>query len=107
MPAPETAKYEGLLSSALRARSTFGQLLRRVEKDSRGLIIEKRGIPRAILLSIRDYVRLASPEPEVLKVIGEESEEKGTDKLTSRRIDRIIQKARARKVKSRRFRARK
>jgi len=52
-------------------------------------------------------VRLASPEPEVLKVIGEESEEKGTDKLTSRRIDRIIQKARARKVKSRRFRARK
>src|SRR5438270_1858218 len=97
MPAPETAKNEGLLISALRARSTFGQLLRRVEKDSRGLIIEKRGIPRAILLSIRDYVRLASPEPEVLKVIGEESAAKGTDKLTSRQIDVIIRDTREKK----------
>src|SRR5256884_8992547 len=99
MPAPETAKNEGLLISALRARSTFGQLLRRVEKDSRGLIIEKRGIPRAILLSIRDYVRLASPEPEVLKVIGEESQRKGTDKLTSRQIDQVIKATRAQKTK--------
>src|SRR2546429_5257730 len=101
MPAPETAKNEGLLISALRARSTFGQLLRRVEKDSRGLIIEKRGIPRAILLSIRDYVRLASPEPEVLTIIGEESKAKGTDVLTSQQIDRIIRAARDKKTKRR------
>jgi hypothetical protein len=34
--------------------------------------IEKRGSPRAVLLSIRDYVRHAVPEPEVLRVIGKE-----------------------------------
>ena len=45
-------------------------------------MIEKWGTPRAVLLSIRDYVRLAAPEPEVLKLIGEESKVKGTDSLT-------------------------
>jgi prevent-host-death family protein len=100
MPAPKTPRNNGLVISALHARSNFGQLLRRVEKDSRGLVIEKRGTPRAILLSIRDYVRLASPEPEVLTAIGDESKRKGTASLTSAQIDRIIKAARAQKAKS-------
>lgn len=48
-----------------------------------------------MLLSIRDYVRLAAPEPEVLKAIGEESQCKGTDKLTSHQIDQVIKATRA------------
>jgi hypothetical protein len=55
--------------------------------------------PKAVLLSIRDYVRLAAPEPEVLRVLGKESQKKGTDKLTSRQIDQIIKAARAEKPK--------
>lgn len=85
--------------SALRARANFGRLLRQVEDERRSLVIEKRGAPKAVLLSIRDYVRLAAPEPEVLRVIGEESKRKGTDKLNSRRIDQIIKAARAQKPK--------
>jgi prevent-host-death family protein len=88
-----------IVVSALRARSNFGRLLRQVEDERRSLVIEKRGAPKAVLLSIRDYVRLAAPEPEVLRVIGEESRRKGTDKLTSRRIDQIIKAARAQKLK--------
>lgn len=84
-----------IVVSALRARANFGKLLLRVEDERRSLVIEKRGTPKAVLLSIRDYVRLAAPEPEVLKVIGEESRKKGTDKLTSRQIDQIIKSARA------------
>lgn len=63
-------------------------------------VIEKRGAPKAVLLSIPDYVRLAAPEPEVLRVIGEESRRRGTDKFTSRRIDQIIKATRAQKSKS-------
>ena len=51
--------------SALRARTSFGQLLRRVEDERRSVVIEKRGTAKAVLLSIRDYVRLATPEPDV------------------------------------------
>lgn len=80
--------------SALHARTNFGKLLRRVEDEHRSLVIEKRGAPRAILLSLRDYVRLAAPEPEILKIIGEESRKKGTSRLSMKEIDQIIKKAR-------------
>ncbi len=94
MPITKTATKDGIVISALRARSSFGKLLNRVDKESRSLVIEKRGTPRAILLSIRDYVRLAAPEPEVLRAIGEESRRKGTASLSSRQIDHIIKAAR-------------
>lgn len=86
-----------IVVSALAARTGFGKLLRRVEDEHRSLVIEKRGTPRAVLLSIRDYVRLAAPEPEVLRVIGEESRRKGAGQLSSRQIDQIIKSARAAK----------
>jgi prevent-host-death family protein len=96
---PRTRKSDSIVVSALRARTHFGSLLRRVEDESRSLVIEKRGTPRAVLLSIRDYVRLAAPEPEVLRIIGEESKAKGTDNLSSQQIDRIIRSTRAKKTK--------
>jgi prevent-host-death family protein len=89
------------LISALDARSNFGKYLRRVENEGRSLVIQKRGVPRAVLVSIRDYLRLASPEPEVLRLLGEESVRKGTNKLTSKQIDRIVRTARARRPKRR------
>src|SRR5438046_8621321 len=92
-------KNETIVISALRARANFGKLLRRVEDERRSVVIEKRGTPKAVLLSIRDYVRLAAPEPEVLRLIGAESKRKGTNKLTSRQIDQTIKAARAEKYK--------
>jgi prevent-host-death family protein len=90
-----TDKNGTIVVSALRARANFGKLLRRVEDERRSLIIEKRGMPKAVLLSIRDYVKLAAPEPEVLRVIGEESERKGTNSLTARQIEQVIKASRA------------
>jgi len=83
----------GIVVTALDARSNFGKLLRRVE-EGKSLVIEKRGSPRAVLLSIRDYVRLAVPEPEVLRIIGQESKKKGTHRLSAKQIDRIVKAAR-------------
>ena len=81
--------------SALTARSQFGQILEEVEKDRRSFVIEKRGSPKAILLGIQDYIRLAAPEPEILKKLGEVSVRRGTDKLSPRQIERVIKLARA------------
>ena len=92
-------KNETIVVSALRARANFGKLLRRVEDEGRSLVIEKRGTPKAVLLSIREYVRLAAPEPEVLRILGEESRRNGTDSFTSQQIDQIIKVARAKKPK--------
>ena len=58
--ATSTAREDdGIIVSALRARSTFGTLLRRVDVERRSLVIEKRGTPTAVLMNIRDYVKLA------------------------------------------------
>jgi prevent-host-death family protein len=96
---PTTSKHGTILVFALRARANFGKLLNRVEDERRSLIIEKRGTPRAVLMSIRDYVKLAAPEPEVLRIIGEESVKKGTNNLTSRQIDQLIKATRVLKKK--------
>jgi hypothetical protein len=96
---PKAAKNVSIVVSALHARTNFGRLLRQIEEHSGSLVIEKRGTPRAILLSIRNYVRLAAPEPEVLKAIGKQSKNKGTDKFSSRQIDQVIKYARTKKAK--------
>jgi len=96
---PKTKRIDSNVVSALRARTHFGGLLQRVEREHGSLVIEKRGVPRAVLLGIRDYVRLAAPEPEVLRLIGEDSKKKGLDKLTSRQIDALIHEMRSRKFK--------
>jgi hypothetical protein len=48
---------------------------------------------------IKDYVRLSAPEPEVLRVLGEESRRKRTSTLTSGQIDQSIKAARTRRSK--------
>jgi prevent-host-death family protein len=83
-----------IVVTALDARANLGKLLRRVEDEGQSLVIEKRGRPRAVLLSIRDYVRLAAPEPEVLRAIGRESVQKGTNRLSSKQVDQIVKAAR-------------
>ena len=80
--------------SALTARTRFGRVLDEVSQNQRSFIINKRGSPKAVLLGIQAYLRLAAPEPEVLKTIGEGSIRRGTDKLTARQVNRIIKEAR-------------
>lgn len=81
--------------SALTARSQLGQILEEVDKEHRSFVIEKRGSPKAILLGIQDYIRLAAPEPEILKSLGEASTRRGTDKLSAAQVNSVIKAARA------------
>ncbi|MGA7235506.1 MAG: type II toxin-antitoxin system Phd/YefM family antitoxin [Bryobacteraceae bacterium] len=79
-----------MVVSALGARTGFGKLLRRVEDERRSLVIEERGTPKAVLLSIRDYVRLAAPEPEVLRIIGRKQSAKAPTNLLPGRSIRLL-----------------
>ena len=94
MPALLTEKTSRTMS-LLEVRSSLGQVLKSMSAERRSVIIQNRGTPAGVLMSIQDYVRLAAPEPEILRILGEESKRKGTDKLTSRQIDAEIKKYRA------------
>lgn len=63
------------------------------------LTLGKRGTAKAVLLSVRDSVHLSAKEREVLRVLGEESQRKGRDKLTLRQIDDVIKAMRSQKRK--------
>ena len=89
----------GMVISALRARANFGKILDDIDSQGHSLVIEKRGTPRAVLMSLREYVKLAAPEPEILRIIGEDAKRKGTNLLSSRQIDRVIKAARAQRKK--------
>lgn len=49
--------------------------------------------------SVRDYVKWVIPEPEVIRIIGQESERNGTSTLTSRQIDQIVKTSRFKKAR--------
>jgi prevent-host-death family protein len=89
-----------IVLSALSLRTNLGKILRRLDTEQRSLVIEKRGRPAAVLLNLRDYVRLAAPEPEILKIIGDEARRNRTRSLSSRQIDRVIRAARSEKARS-------
>ena len=93
MAAPATGNGTKVIS-AVRARAQFGKLLDYVASERQSVVIEKRGMPRAVLMSLQDYIRLAASEQEI-RISGQESRRKGTDKLGERQIERIFGTARA------------
>ena len=99
MPNSTTSRNGAIVVSALSLRTNVGKILRRMDVERRSLVIEKRGTPTAVLLNIRDYVKLAAPEPEILKIIGEEAKQNKTSALTARQIDQVIKTVRSEKKK--------
>ena len=80
--------------SALTARTQFGQVLTRVARKNERFVVDRRGQPQAIIMSISDYIDTFAPTPDWLKAIGQEAKRKGLNKLTMRQIDAEITAAR-------------
>ena len=80
--------------SALTARTQLGQILRRATKNNERFVVDRRGEPSVIIMSIKDYVDTIAPAPKWLAGIQAASKRRGTDKLTMRQIDAEIAKAR-------------
>lgn len=76
--------------SALTARTQFGQIMRRANRERERFVVGKRGEPQVVIMGIRDYINTIAPAPEILRLIGEESKRRGTDKLTMREINAEI-----------------
>jgi len=80
--------------SALTARSQFGQIMRRASQKNERFLVDRRGKPAVIIMSIKDYIDTIAPTPDWLREIGAESERKGLNKIGMRRIDAEIAAAR-------------
>ena len=78
------------LITALEARTQLGRLLSRVASQKERYLINRRGRPTAVILSVEDYLRNIVKTPEILVEIQREAVLKKKDKLTLEDIDREI-----------------
>jgi prevent-host-death family protein len=80
--------------SALAARTQLGQILKRATQNNERFVVDRRGEPSVVIMSIKDYVDTMAPAPQWLKDIQASSKRRGANKLTMRQIDAEIAKVR-------------
>ena len=90
--------------SALTARTQFGQIIRRVKERNERFIVDRRGEPQAVIMSIKDYLDTIAPAPAWLKQSWQSAKRVGAFKMSMRDIDSEIRRYRREREKSRRRR---
>jgi prevent-host-death family protein len=73
--------------SALTARTQFGQILRRAADSDERLVVDRRGKPSVIIMSLRDYIRNVAPTPAAYQAIRQDAKRVGSSSLTMREIN--------------------
>ena len=72
------------------ARTQFGQIMDRAVENNERFVVERRGEPAVVILSVQDFIRIASPPPDWLEKARSGAKRRGVDKLTSQEIDAEI-----------------
>lgn len=80
--------------SALTARTQLGQILKRVKKNNERFVVDRRGEPQAVIMSMDDYIKTMAPPPAWLQGIWSASARRQTSRLTMREINAEIATAR-------------
>lgn len=62
---------------ALTARTQLGQILRRVRQNNERFVVDKRGEPQAVIMSVEEYLKNFGRPPRVLDRIRQEAKKKG------------------------------
>lgn len=76
--------------SALTARTQFGQIMNRAVEKHERFLVDRRGEPAVIIMSVDDYLKTIAPEDTALQKIRDESKRSGLDTLTQEEIDAEI-----------------
>ena len=76
--------------SALTARTQFGQIMNRAVERQERFLVDRRGEPAVIIMSVDDYLKTIAPEDRALKKIRDEAKRTGLDRLTMEEIDAEI-----------------
>ena len=72
------------------ARTQFGQLMDRAIRDNERFIVDRRGEPAVVILSVKDYLESVQSAPEWLRAPWDGANERGLEKLTMEEIDAEI-----------------
>ncbi len=64
------------------ARTQFGQIMDLATKNNERFIVDRRGEPAVVIMSVQDFIRTAAPPPDWLEKAWSGSQRRGLDSLT-------------------------
>jgi prevent-host-death family protein len=77
------------------ARTQLGQIMDLAVKDNQRFVVDRRGEPAVVILSVGDYLRLATPVPDWLRDSWANARSNGLDRLSMKQIQDEIDRTRA------------
>jgi prevent-host-death family protein len=72
------------------ARTQFGQVMDRAVERNERFIVDRRGEPAVVILSVQDYLENVATAPDWLRQAWAGAKRRGVDKLTMDEIDAEI-----------------
>jgi prevent-host-death family protein len=72
------------------ARTQFGQIMDRAVEHNERFVVERRGEPAVVIMSVQDFIRTAAPPPGWLRKAWSGAKRRGLDKLTPEDINAEI-----------------
>jgi prevent-host-death family protein len=72
------------------ARTQFGQVMDRAVKGNERFIVDRRGEPAVVILSVKDYLENVASAPDWLRQAWEGAQSRGVDKLSMDEINAEI-----------------
>lgn len=81
------------------ARTQFGQIMDRAVENNERFVVERRGEPAVVIMSVQDFIRTAAPPPDWLEKAWNGAKRRGVDKLSPLEIDAEISTYRSEKKK--------
>jgi Antitoxin Phd_YefM, type II toxin-antitoxin system len=79
------------------ARTQFGQIMDLATKNNERFIVDRRGEPAVVIMSVQDFIRTAAPPPDWLEKAWRGAKRRGLDALTRADIDAEIAAHRCKK----------
>ncbi|MGH7121477.1 MAG: type II toxin-antitoxin system Phd/YefM family antitoxin [Acetobacteraceae bacterium] len=69
------------------ARTQFGQLMDLATRHNDRFIVDRRGEPAVVIMSVEEFVRIAAPPPDWLAKAWSGAKRRGLDRLTFAEFD--------------------
>jgi prevent-host-death family protein len=81
------------------ARTQFGQIMDRAVANNERFVVERRGEPAVVIMSVQDFIRTTAPPPDWLEKAWDGAKKRGLDKLSPSDINAEISAYRREKRK--------
>jgi prevent-host-death family protein len=70
-------------------RTQFGQIMDLATRNNDRFIVDRRGEPAVVIVSVADFIRIATPPSDWLEKASTGAKQRGLDKLAPTEIDAI------------------